>query len=354
VNLNGVISTGSLGLDIALGVGGLPSGRVVEIYGPESSGKTTLALHVVAQAQKIGGTCAFIDAEHALDPEYARNIGVDIDELYISQPDSGEQALEMADVLVRSGTMKVIVIDSVAALTPKAEIEGEMGDHHVALQARLMSQALRKITGSLSRTGCLLIFINQIRSKVGIIFGSPEVTSGGNALKFYSSVRLDIRRKAIITEGEDPVGALTRVKVAKNKVAPPFKHVEFEVMFGRGISSVGELIDIGLKMGIVIRKGAYYSYSKSALHNALFTTESKDAAEFVALTVEDEDVAAESETEGAVEVDSPSGLSSTDDDKDDLVLMGQGKPKSKVFLEENPEIREKIEAAIRKLAFTTD
>jgi len=344
-DLSGIISTGSLGLDIAVGVGGLPSGRVVEIYGPESSGKTTLALHVVAEAQKQGGTCAFIDAEHALDPEYASNIGVDIDELYISQPDSGEQALEMADVLVRSGTMKVIVIDSVAALTPKSEIEGDMGDHHVALQARLMSQALRKITGSLAKTGCLLIFINQIRSKVGVIFGSPEVTAGGNALKFYSSVRLDIRRKGLITEGDNPVGALTKVKVAKNKVAPPFKTVEFEVIFGEGIDRLGEILDAGLKLGIIKRKGAYYSYSKNAIESAL-----KPKKVEKEVSNEDEHHLL-NESEGETNDDGMNEPATESNDEDDLVLMGQGRVKSKLFLQDNTDVQNSVEAAIRRLAF---
>ena len=254
------ISTGSIGLDIALGIGGLPKGRVIEIYGPESSGKTTLALHVLAEAQKKGGTVAFVDAEHALDPIYASKLGVDLDELLISQPDTGEQALEITDTLVRSGGVDVLVIDSVAALTPRAELEGEMGDTHVGLQARLMSQALRKLTGSISKSKCMVIFINQIRMKIGVMYGSPEVTTGGNALKFYSSVRLDIRRIGAIKEKEEIVGNQTRVKVVKNKVSAPFKIVEFDIMYGQGISKNGELVDLGVKAGIVDKAGSWYSY----------------------------------------------------------------------------------------------
>jgi recombination protein RecA len=285
------VSTGSLGLDIALGIGGLPKGRVIEIYGPESSGKTTLTLHVIAEAQKAGGTAAFIDAEHALDPAYAKKLGVDIDNLIVSQPDTGEQALEIADTLVRSNAVDIIVIDSVAALVPRAEIEGEMGDTHVGLQARLMSQALRKITGSISRSNCMVIFINQIRMKIGVMYGSPETTTGGNALKFYSSVRLDIRRIGQIKNGEEIVGNTTRVKVVKNKVAPPFKQVEFDIMYGQGISKTGELLDLGVKAGIVEKSGSWFSY--------------------------------------------------------DSIRIGQGRENSKTFLIENPEIAGKIEAAIR-------
>jgi recombination protein RecA len=285
------ISTGSLGLDIALGIGGLPRGRVVEIYGPESSGKTTLALHAIAEAQKAGGTAAFIDAEHALDPVYARKLGVDIDELIVSQPDTGEQALEITDTLVRSNAIDVLVIDSVAALVPRAEIEGEMGDSHVGLQARLMSQALRKITGSISRSKTLVIFINQIRMKIGVMYGNPETTTGGNALKFYASVRLDIRRTGQIKDRDDIVGNTTRVKVVKNKVAPPFKQVEFDIMYGEGISKVGEILDLGVKAGIVEKSGAWFSY--------------------------------------------------------DSIRIGQGRENSKTYLRENPEICERLEKAIR-------
>ena len=285
------ISTGSLGLDIALGIGGLPRGRIVEIYGPESSGKTTLALHAIAEAQKAGGTAAFVDAEHALDPVYAKKLGVDIDELIVSQPDTGEQALEIVDTLVRSNAIDVLVIDSVAALVPRAEIEGEMGDSHVGLQARLMSQALRKLTGSISRSRCLVIFINQVRMKIGVMYGNPETTTGGNALKFYASVRLDIRRAAQIKDREDIVGNTTRVKVVKNKVAPPFKQVEFDIMYGEGISKIGELLDLGVKAGIVEKSGAWFSY--------------------------------------------------------DSVRIGQGRENSKQFLKDNPELMNKLEAAIR-------
>ena len=285
------ISTGSLGLDIALGVGGLPRGRIVEIYGPESSGKTTLALHAVAEAQRAGGTCAFIDAEHALDPIYAGKLGVDVGELLISQPDAGEQALEIADTLVRSGAVDIIVIDSVAALVPRAELEGEMGDTHVGLQARLMSQALRKLTGSIARSRCMIVFINQIRMKIGVMFGSPETTTGGNALKFYASVRLDIRRIGAIKDRDEMVGNQTRVKVVKNKLAPPFKAVEFDIMYGEGISKTGELIDLGVKANIVEKSGSWFSYGDQRI--------------------------------------------------------GQGRENTKQFLRDNPEIADEIERAVR-------
>lgn len=288
------ISTGSIGLDVALGIGGLPKGRIVEVYGPESSGKTTLALHTVAEAQKSGGTCAFIDAEHALDPVYAKKLGVNVEELLISQPDAGEQALEIADTLVRSGAIDVLVVDSVAALVPRAELEGEMGDTHVGLQARLMSQALRKLTASVARSNTMIIFINQIRMKIGVMFGSPETTTGGNALKFYASCRLDIRRIGAIKDKDEVVGNQTRVKVVKNKVAPPFKQVEFDIMYGEGISKMGELLDLGVTAGIVEKSGAWFSY--------------------------------------------------------DSERLGQGRENSKMFLRENPEVATKIEQLIRQNA----
>ncbi|MES2157094.1 MAG: recombinase RecA [Pseudomonadota bacterium] len=285
------ISSGSLGLDIALGIGGLPKGRIIEIYGPESSGKTTLALHAIAEAQKAGGTAAFVDAEHALDPGYAKKLGVDIDELIVSQPDTGEQALEIVDTLVRSNAIDILVIDSVAALVPRAEIEGEMGDSHVGLQARLMSQALRKLTGSISRSKCMVIFINQVRMKIGVMYGNPETTTGGNALKFYASVRLDIRRTGQIKDRDDIVGNATRVKVVKNKVAPPFKQVEFDIMYGEGISKIGEILDLGVKAGIVEKSGAWFSY--------------------------------------------------------DSVRVGQGRENAKTFLKAHPEMADRLEKAIR-------
>ncbi len=288
------ISTGSLGLDIALGIGGMPRGRVIEIYGPESSGKTTLALHTIAEAQKTGGVCAFIDAEHALDPVYARKLGVNLDDLLISQPDAGEQALEICDTLVRSGAIDVVVVDSVAALTPRAELEGEMGDNQPGMQARLMSQALRKLTASISKSKTMVIFINQIRMKIGVMYGSPEVTTGGNALKFYASMRLDIRRIGAIKDREEVVGNQTRVKVVKNKLAPPFKQVEFDIMYGEGVSKMGELIDLGVKAGVVEKSGAWFSY--------------------------------------------------------DSQRVGQGRENAKTFLKQNPDMAAKIEAAIRQNA----
>ncbi len=282
-----VVSTGSLGLDVALGIGGLPRGRVVEIYGPEASGKTTLTLQVVAEIQRLGGTAAFVDAEHALDPGYAENVGVNVDDLLISQPDTGEQALEITDMLVRSGAVDTVVVDSVAALTPKAEIEGEMGDSHVGLQARLMSQALRKLTANIKRSNCLVIFINQIRMKIGVMFGSPETTTGGNALKFYSSVRLDIRRIGAIKKGDEILGNETRVKVVKNKVAPPFRKAEFEILYGHGISREGEIIDHGVQQGIVDKSGSWYSYNGDRVGQG-----KENAREFL---IEHPDIAAEIE-----------------------------------------------------------
>ena len=288
-----VIPSGSLGLDIALGIGGLPRGRIIEVYGPESSGKTTLALHAIAEAQKRGGTCAFIDAEHALDPIYARKLGVDVDNLLISQPDAGEQALEICDTLVRSGAIDVLVIDSVAALVPRAELEGEMGDTHVGLHARLMSQALRKLTGSVSKSHTMLIFLNQIRLKIGVMFGNPETTTGGNALKFYASIRMEIRRTGSIKDRENVVGNSTRVKVAKNKLAPPFREVEFDIMFGEGISKVGELIDLGVKAGIVEKSGSWFSFDSTRIgqgrENAKqFLRDHKDAAEAIEKRIRDQ------------------------------------------------------------------
>ncbi|AKO96744.1 MAG: recombinase RecA [Marinovum algicola] len=304
-------STGSLGLDIALGIGGLPKGRIIEIYGPESSGKTTLTLHCVAEEQKKGGVCAFVDAEHALDPQYARKLGVDLDELLISQPDTGEQALEITDTLVRSGAVNMVIVDSVAALTPKSELEGDMGDSSVGVHARLMSQAMRKLTGSIARSNCMVIFINQIRMKIGVMFGSPETTTGGNALKFYSSVRLDIRRIGAIKDRDEVVGNATRVKVVKNKVAPPFKQVEFDIMYGEGISKMGELLDLGVKAGVVDKSGAWFSYGDERIgqgrENAkTFLRENKR----MALEIEDKIRAAH-----GLEFDMPP------DDKDDEDVM---------------------------------
>ena len=284
-----VVSTGSLGLDVALGIGGLPRGRVVEVYGPESSGKTTLALHAVAEIQRGGGTAAFVDAEHALDPVYAEKVGVNVDDLLISQPDTGEQALEITDMLVRSGAVEVVVIDSVAALTPKAEIEGEMGDTHVGLQARLMSQALRKLTANIKRSNCLVVFINQIRMKIGVMFGNPETTTGGNALKFYSSVRLDIRRIGAIKKGDEILGNDTRVKVVKNKMAPPFRKAEFEILYGHGISREGEIIDRGVELGIVEKSGSWYSYNGDRVGQG-----KENARDFL---IEHRDIAADIETQ---------------------------------------------------------
>ena len=304
-------STGSLGLDIALGIGGLPKGRIIEVYGPESSGKTTLALHTVAEEQKKGGICAFVDAEHALDPIYARKLGVDVDELLISQPDAGEQALEITDTLVRSGAVSLVVVDSVAALTPRAELEGDMGDAQVGLQARLMSQAMRKLTGSISRSKCMVIFINQIRMKIGVMFGSPETTTGGNALKFYSSVRLDIRRIGAIKDRDEVVGNATRVKVVKNKVAPPFKQVEFDIMYGEGISKMGELIDLGVKAGVVDKSGSWFSYGDERIGQGR-----ENAKQFLrdhpdtAFSIEDKIRAAH-----GLDFDMPPGSANEDDDE---------------------------------------
>ena len=303
------ISTGSLGLDIALGIGGLPKGRVVEIYGPESSGKTTLTLQVIAEAQKAGGTCAFVDAEHALDPVYAGKLGVVIDDLIVSQPDTGEQALEVTDMLVRSGACDVLVVDSVAALTPRAEIEGEMGDHHVGLQARLMSQALRKLTGNIKAANCLVIFINQIRMKIGVMFGNPETTTGGNALKFYSSVRLDIRRIGAVKDGDEVVGNETRVKVVKNKVSPPFKQTEFQILYGKGINRFGELVDLGVKNGFVDKSGAWYSYNGNKIGQGkanvgTYLSENLDVASELETKIRQKEMGEVTEKEADVDVES--------------------------------------------------
>ena len=302
------ISTGSLGLDIALGIGGLPKGRIVEIYGPESSGKTTLTLSVIAEAQKLGATCAFVDAEHALDPEYAGKLGVNVDDLLVSQPDTGEQALEITDMLVRSNAVDVIVIDSVAALVPKAEIEGEMGDIHVGLQARLMSQALRKITGNIKNANCLVIFINQIRMKIGVMFGSPETTTGGNALKFYASVRLDIRRTGAVKEGDEVVGSETRVKVVKNKVAPPFRQAEFQILYGKGIYRNGEIIDLGVQLGLLEKSGAWYSYQGSKIgqgkaNSAKYLEDNPEVARTVEQLIRDKLLVASTPAKAASTVD---------------------------------------------------
>ena len=303
------ISTGSLGLDIALGIGGLTKGRVVEIYGPESSGKTTLTLQVIAEAQKAGGTCAFVDAEHALDPVYAEKLGVVIDDLIVSQPDTGEQALEVTDMLVRSGACDVLVVDSVAALTPRAEIEGEMGDHHVGLQARLMSQALRKLTGNIKAANCLVIFINQIRMKIGVMFGNPETTTGGNALKFYSSVRLDIRRIGAVKDGDEVVGNETRVKVVKNKVSPPFKQTEFQILYGKGINRFGELVDLGVKNGFVDKSGAWYSYNGNKIGQGkanvgTYLSENLDVASELETKIRQKEMGEATEKEADVDVES--------------------------------------------------
>ncbi|MEL7167141.1 MAG: recombinase RecA [Pseudomonadota bacterium] len=303
-------STGSLGLDIALGIGGLPMGRIVEIYGPESSGKTTLTLHCVAEQQKQGGVCAFVDAEHALDPQYAKKLGVNLDELLISQPDTGEQALEITDTLVRSGAVNMVIVDSVAALTPKSELEGDMGDSSVGVQARLMSQAMRKLTGSISRSNCMVIFINQIRMKIGVMFGSPETTTGGNALKFYSSVRLDIRRIGALKDRDEVVGNATRVKVVKNKVAPPFKQVEFDIMYGEGISKMGELLDLGVKAGVVEKSGAWFSYGDERIGQGRENAKTflKENSR-IALDIEDKIRAAH-----GLDFDMPEGEKAEDDD----------------------------------------
>ncbi len=315
------ISTGSLGLDIALGIGGLPKGRIVEIYGPESSGKTTLTLQVIAEAQKAGGTAAFIDAEHALDPQYAEKLGVQVDDLIVSQPDTGEQALEVAEMLVRSGAVAVLVVDSVAALTPKAEIEGEMGDSHVGLQARLLSQAMRKLTGAIKHSNCLVIFINQIRMKIGVMFGSPETTTGGNALKFYASVRLDIRRIGAVKEGDEVVGNETRVKVVKNKVSPPFKQAEFQIMYGSGIYQMGEVIDWGVKLNLVDKSGAWYAYKGDKIgqgkaNAARFLSEHPDIASEIENQIRHQTMgvplAAVASSPAAVKVDAPAPAAAAD------------------------------------------
>ena len=315
------ISTGSLGLDIALGIGGLPKGRIVEIYGPESSGKTTLTLQVIAEAQKAGGTAAFIDAEHALDPQYAEKLGVQVDDLIVSQPDTGEQALEVAEMLVRSGAVAVLVVDSVAALTPKAEIEGEMGDSHVGLQARLLSQAMRKLTGAIKHSNCLVIFINQIRMKIGVMFGSPETTTGGNALKFYASVRLDIRRIGAVKEGDEVVGNETRVKVVKNKVSPPFKQAEFQIMYGSGIYQMGEVIDWGVKLNLVDKSGAWYAYKGDKIgqgkaNAARFLSEHPDIASEIENQIRHQTMgvplAAVAASPAAVKVDAPAPAAAAD------------------------------------------
>ena len=331
------ISTGSLGLDIALGVGGLPRGRVVEIYGPESSGKTTLTLQVIAEAQKAGGTCAFIDAEHALDPIYAEKVGVDVDNLLVSQPDTGEQALEICDMVVRSGAVDVVVIDSVAALTPRAEIEGEMGDHHMGLQARLMSQALRKMTANIKNSNTLVIFINQIRMKIGVIFGSPETTTGGNALKFYASVRLDIRRIGSIKDGDEVVGNETRVKVVKNKVAPPFRQAEFQIMYGTGIYRMGEVIDLGVKQGLIEKSGAWYAYKGEKIGQgkknvALYLEENPEIAEEVEAAIRAELLCGESDSKKAKEAkkakaDDKAGSKNAEPANDDVVVLATAKSK---------------------------
>ncbi|MDC9719801.1 MAG: recombinase RecA [Gammaproteobacteria bacterium] len=304
------VSTGSLGLDIALGIGGLPFGRICEIYGPESSGKTTLTLQVIAEAQKIGKTCAFVDAEHALDPTYAEKLGVDVDNLLVSQPDTGEQALEITDMLVRSNAVDVIIVDSVAALTPKAEIEGEMGDHHVGLQARLLSQAMRKITGNIKNANCLVIFINQIRMKIGVMFGSPETTTGGNALKFYSSVRLDIRRIGAVKNGDEIIGNETRVKVVKNKVAPPFKQAEFQIVYGKGIYRMGEIIDLGVKQNLVDKAGAWYAYKGDKIgqgkaNAAQYLSDHPEIAQEIELQIRDELLSIPKEQSSAEDVVTP-------------------------------------------------